>query len=259
MYRQLIRAMRNTAVVFGFLGACVPFCSQAATVNVTLDVQNTWKGTGVKVGAGDPVTVQTQRILRFWDAMSFNSNGEWLYCPNWKAYLNPLKRTDGTYGESANRARTDSARPLPTAPSGALIFRIGNGKPFFVPSSGGTPGKDFTSQLGVMGYTKLPGYSSTVSHNFVSPAGGPLFVAINLSENAKSQKVPRSTTSMWNWPFYSLKIGGKQPTECRVSGKVVDEKGKELAEAVVQIGSEERFQAPTAHSCSFFPGTAITP
>lgn len=240
MHRQLIRAIRNMAVVFGFLGACVPFCSQAATVNVTLDVMHSWKDTGVKVGAGDPVAVQTQRIIRFWDAMSFNSNGEWLYCPNWNARLDFSKPAAGTYGESANRARTDSARPLPAAPAGALIFRIGNGKPFFVPSRGGDPGKDYTAQLGVTGYLQLPGYASAVSHEFVAQESGPLFAAINLSENAKSQKVPRSTTSMWNWSFYNLKIGGKQPTECRVSGKVVDEKGRDLAEAEVQIGSEKK-------------------
>ena len=123
MFRQLIKAMRNLAVVFGLIGACVPSYSQAAAVNVPLNVREGWRDTKVMVKAGDLVSVETRGILMFWSAMSVNSNGEWLFCPNWKYTLSKGL----TYGQSADNARIDSARPFPSAPGGALIFKIGNG------------------------------------------------------------------------------------------------------------------------------------
>jgi len=203
-------------VVFGLTGACLPSYAHAAAASVTLNAVDSWKNTGIQVAAGDAVAVQAQRLIRYYDAISINSNGEWLYCWN------------KDYWKKADEVRNDPARPLPSAPGGALIFKVGNGQPFFIPSSAGTPGKDHTAELTMNGYTKLRGYSSALSHQFTAQESGFLFVSVNLSAKAKSVT--------WTFPNYAIKVFGKLPTERQISGKVTDENGQNLAEVEVQAG-----------------------
>ncbi|MDO8806733.1 MAG: carboxypeptidase regulatory-like domain-containing protein [Elusimicrobiota bacterium] len=248
MFRQIIKAMRRMAVVLGFIGACIPSYSQAGMTNVQLKISEGWKTTGIQVKAGDTVSVKANRILRLQDGMSVNSNGEWLFCWN------------TAWFKRAFAALTAAPRPVPAAPGGALIFRIGDGTPFFVPRTGGTPGKDYTPELTKpgwrelvpgtraakawekseldskhMGWVKLPGYSGSLVHQFVAQESGLLYVNINLSETAK--RAP------WNWIDFALSIMGKKATECQVTGKLVDEAGKALPEAELQIGTEKKLSA----------------
>lgn len=216
MYKKIM-SMAQCAVLAAAAFLC---CSQqAAAAGLTLNVSDGWKNTGVSISAGDTVTIEAQRIIRLQDGISVNSNGEWIYCWNKK------------YWERGDQARSASGRPVPSAPAGALIFRVGNGQPFFVPSLTGSPGKNYTPQLGVDGYGKLPGNASPLTHRFAAAGSGPLYVSINLPDNFKKE---------WNWREYKLRILGKAATECEISGRVVDETGKAVVEAEVQAGGSKK-------------------
>lgn len=242
MQKILNKAMRAAAVLLG-LTLAMAQAPQAAIVTTKVDVKGGWKSAGIQVKAGDTVVVKARKILRLADGMSVNSNGEWLLCwsVGWHAKGKQVLQMPG--------------RPLAGAPAGALIFRVGEGTPFFVPRAGGNPGKDYTADLATpgweklvnnsaeakkwsdeemrrRGWEKLPGYASEVVHQFVAQESGPLFLNVNLSEAAKRE--------YWNWVDYQVSIIGKKSTECQITGRVVDQAGQPVQEAEVQVGPEKK-------------------
>jgi len=193
---------------------CMPSFVQAATKNMWIKTSSEWFDTGISVSQGTEMVAKTNKILRLGpDAGSVNSNGEWLYCWN-KRHHNKFKS-----------AITNSARKLPSAPVGAVIFKIGkNGKPFFVPREGGSPGKNMTPVLGVDRWQRLPGWSSWLKHVFTAKESGRLYVGINLAKNNRRN---------WNW--YSYKLSFSIPTEREITGKIVDENNRVISNAEVWI------------------------
>ena len=218
MFKKFIRIGVVSLTILGWLAGSVVF-SQTKSFNLNVTDANVWYDTGIDVNNGCEILAKIKNIIRWEDVISINSNGEWIWCWNSQQMKNGKTLALGI--------KDNPARPLPDAFGGAIIFKIGiNGKPFFIPRIDGNPGKDYTPQLGVDNYSKLPGYNTTLTHKFKAENNGRLYVGINIATNQRTR---------WIFIDYNVNITVTAPTEGQITGKIIDETGKAISDVDVTL------------------------